>query len=53
MSIEQVAHRLSVKKSYVYELVRQQNLAAVRFGKYVRVTQEALAQYIATAASSA
>ena len=52
LTIPQVADRLNVPKSYAYELVRQQKLAAVQFGKYVRVDQEALAKYIATAASS-
>jgi len=52
LTIAQVAHRLNVPKSYAYELVRQQKLPAVRFGKYVRVTQETLAKYIMTAASS-
>lgn len=52
LTIIQVADRLNVPKSYAYELVRQQKLKAIRLGKYVRVTQEALAKYIATAASS-
>ena len=46
-----VAERLNVPKSYAYELVRQQKLDAIRLGKYVRVAQETLAKYIATAAS--
>jgi|SRR5215831_10316426 len=53
LTIAQVAERLSVPKSFAYELVRQQKLSAVRLGKYVRVTQETLAKYIMTAASSA
>ena len=53
LTIPQVAERLNVPKSYAYELVRQQKLDAVRLGKYVRVAQETLAKYIATAASSA
>ena len=52
LTIAQVAEQLNVPKSYAYELVRQQKLAAVRLGKYVRVAQETLAKYIATAASS-
>ena len=51
LTVPQVADRLNVPKSYAYELVRQQKLAAVRLGKYVRVAQETLAKYIATAAS--
>ena len=53
LTIKQVADRLNVKESYVYELVRQQNLEAVRLGRHVRVAQETLAKYIATATSSA
>jgi excisionase family DNA binding protein len=53
LTIAQVAARLNVPKPYAYELVRQQKLAAVRFGKYVRVAEETLAKYIVTAASSA
>ena len=52
LTITQVAARLNVPKPYAYELVRQKKLAAVRFGKYVRVAEETLAKYIATAASS-
>ena len=51
LTVVQVADRLNVPKSYAYELVRQQKLAAVRLGKYVRVAQETLVKYIATAAS--
>ena len=53
LTIAQVAARLNVPKPYAYELVRQQKLAAVRFGKYVRVAEKTLAKYIVTAASSA
>ena len=53
LTIAQVAERLSVPRSYAYDLVRQQKLPAVRLGKYVRVTQEALAKFIATASSCA
>ena len=53
LTIAQVANQLNVKKSYVYELVRQQKLASVRLGKHVRVAQDTLAKYIATATSSA
>jgi len=52
LTIAQVAARLNVPKPYAYELIRQQKLAAVRFGKYVRVTKETLVKYIATATSS-
>ena len=51
LTIAQVAELLNVPKSYAYELVRQQKLDAIRLGKYVRVAQETLAKYIATAAS--
>lgn len=41
----QVAERLSVKESFVYEICRQGKLGSVRMGKYVRVAETALAQY--------
>ena len=47
------SRRKRCRKSCAYELVRQEKLKAVRLGKYVRVTPEALAKYIATAASLA
>jgi len=53
LTIEQVADRLNMKKSYVYELVRQGKLQGKKIGKHVRVVQETLAKYIPTAASSA
>ena len=53
LTVAQVAKKLNVQKSYAYELVRQQKLKSIRLGKYVRVTQEILAKYIETAASSA
>ena len=52
LTIEQVARRLNVPKSYAYELVRQHKLEAVRLGKYVRVAPEMLAHYVATLAAS-
>lgn len=53
LTIEQVAQRLNVPKSYAYELVRQHKLEAVRLGKYVRVAPDMLAHYVATLAASA
>ena len=52
LTIEQVARRLNVPKSYAYELVRQHKLESVRLWKYVRVAPDMLAQYVATLAGS-
>lgn len=52
LTIEQVAQRLNVPKSNAYELVRQHKLRSVRIGKYVRVSPDMLAQYMATLAAS-
>jgi excisionase family DNA binding protein len=52
LTIEQVARRLNVPKSYTYELVRQHKLGALRLGKYIRVTPDMLARYVATLATS-
>jgi excisionase family DNA binding protein len=45
LTLRQVADRLSVPESRAYELARQGKLPAVRIGKYVRVSVEALAEY--------
>ena len=52
LTIEQVATRLNVPKTFAYELVRQHKLGAVRLGKYVRVAPDMLAHYVATLAAS-
>ena len=52
LTIEQVAQRLNVPKSYAYELVRQHKLGAVRLGKYVRVAPDTLNHFMATLAAS-
>ncbi len=48
LTIQQVAQRLKVKESYVYELCRTNALASVRMGKYVRVSEHALTTYTST-----
>lgn len=45
LTMRQVAERLNVPQSRAYELARKGKLAAVRIGKYVRVSVEALAEY--------
>lgn len=45
LTMRQVAERLNVPESRAYELARQGKLPAVRIGKYVRVSAEALAEY--------
>ncbi len=45
LTIQQVAERLNVPKTYAYELVRQGRLKGKKIGKYVRVSADALAQY--------
>lgn len=45
LTMRQVAARLNVPESRAYELARQGKLPAVRIGKYVRVSVEALAEY--------
>lgn len=52
LTIEQVARRLNVPKSYAYELARQHKLEAVHLGKYVRVAPDMLDRYMATLAGS-
>jgi excisionase family DNA binding protein len=45
LTMRQVAARLNVPKSRAYELARQGKLPAVRIGKYVRISSEALTAY--------
>ena len=45
LTMRQAAARLNVPESRAYELARQGKLPAVRIGKYVRISAEALAQY--------
>jgi len=52
LTIPQVAKRLNVKTSFAYELARQGKLRSVRMGKYIRVTEQALAEYQATLAKN-
>jgi len=48
LTMRQVAARLNVPASRAYELARQGQLPAVRIGKYVRVSENALVEYQAT-----
>lgn len=45
LTMRQVAARLNVPESRAYELARQGKLPAVRIGKYVRISADALAEY--------
>jgi excisionase family DNA binding protein len=45
LTMRQAAARLNVPESRAYELARQGKLPAVRIGKYVRISAEALAAY--------
>lgn len=45
LTMRQAAARLNVPQSRAYELARQGKLPAVRIGKYVRVSANALAEY--------
>ena len=45
LTMRQAAARLNVPESRAYELARQGKLPAVRIGKYVRISTEALTAY--------
>ena len=45
LNMRQVAARLNVPESRAYELARQGKLPAIRIGKYVRISVDALTQY--------
>lgn len=48
LTMRQVAARLNVPESRAYELARHGRLPAVRIGKYVRISEAALAHYQST-----
>jgi excisionase family DNA binding protein len=43
---EQLADRLSISRTAAFTLIRQGKIASVRIGRLVRVTEEAVSQYI-------
>lgn len=45
LDAQQVAERLNVPKTFVYEAARQGNLKAMKLGKYVRFTEQAVKDY--------
>ena len=45
MTMAEAAKRLSIPESRAYDLARQKKLPAVRIGKYVRVSAQALEEY--------
>jgi excisionase family DNA binding protein len=46
LDMDQVAKALSIPEGRAYELARRGTLQAVKIGKYVRVTPEALRKYL-------
>jgi excisionase family DNA binding protein len=46
--IPQVAKQLNIPECRVYELARQGKIGAVKIGKYVRVSRQALIRYVAS-----
>lgn len=51
LTVEQVATRLNVQKSFVYETARQGRLKKIQLGKYIRFTEEAVRNYMNNYAS--
>jgi len=47
LTIAEVAQRLGLARSYVYELVRTKQLSAVRVGRHVRVKVSEVGRFIA------
>lgn len=47
LTVEEAAKHMGFAKSYVYEMIRRGELRAVRRGKYVRVRESAIAEWIA------
>jgi len=46
LTVEEAAKHMGFAKSYVYEMIRRGDLQAVRRGKYVRVRQSAIDDWI-------
>ena len=46
LTVPEVAQRLAVPRSYVYELARRGELPCVRFGKYVRICPSVLRKWL-------
>ncbi len=46
LTVDQLADVLQVSRVYVYKLVRERKLPAVRIGKAVRFTETALEQWL-------
>ena len=46
--IAEVAKQLNIPECRVYELARQGKIGAVKIGKYVRISREALIRYVAS-----
>jgi len=46
-TVREAATRLHLAESYIYELVRSQQLAAVRTGKYIRIRTSTIEHFIA------
>jgi excisionase family DNA binding protein len=46
--IAQVAEQLNIPECRVYELARQGKIGAVKIGKYVRISRQALIRYVAS-----
>jgi excisionase family DNA binding protein len=52
MTATEVAERLGFKLAYIYELARGGKIRSLQEGKYIRFTEAALSEYIATNDSS-
>lgn len=52
LTVAEVAAAMRLSKATIYRLVQAQELSAVRFGRSYRVSEEAVADYIAKAGSS-
>src|SRR5437867_6852963 len=47
LTVAEVAERLRLKEAYVYELARRGEIPCVRTGKYVRIRESAVREWIA------
>lgn len=47
LDVEQVAQVLRVSRNTVYALIRSNKLRSIRVGRQIRITKEALLEYLA------
>jgi excisionase family DNA binding protein len=53
LTVAEAAVRLKLTKGYVYELIKNGNIAVIRAGKHIRIERTALEAFIASSSNGA